>query len=92
MVQEPWLTMVNHCWLWSISQGSGLSPTEYGWYKGDDNVLRPRWFTGPAIPEEIFSLNGEAEVVDDTPTDSQAASEFSDSDAWSEDSDDDIED
>ena len=34
----------------------GLSPTDYGW-KVHDNILKPIWFEGPAIPDNLFVMD-----------------------------------
>lgn len=38
----------------TTSPGDGLSPTDYGW-SVSDNLLKPTWFKGPAIPDSLFT-------------------------------------
>ena len=39
----------------TASPGDGLLPTDYGW-SVIDNLLKPTWFEGPAIPDSLFEL------------------------------------
>ena len=79
----------------TASPGDGLSPTDYGW-SASDNLLKPIWYEGPAIPDTLFT-NGSNNTEDmDVEGDSETESEVesisglvsdSDGEAWSEDSD-----
>ena len=84
----------------TASPGDGLSPTDYGWCV-KDNLLKPTWFEGPAIPDTLFTdgsndedLEVEDMEVDDGDSDSELDEETvdglvstADGEAWSEDSD-----
>lgn len=55
----------------------GLSPIDYGWCV-NDNLLKPTWFEGPAIPDSLFT-NGidnaeNIEMEDDSNSELEAAS------------------
>lgn len=78
-----------------MSPGEGLSPTDYGWSM-KDNLLKPMWFEGPAIPTSLFtdgSNNAEdIEIASDSACGSEevtAEDYVSDSDGepWCEESD-----
>ena len=70
----------------------GLSPADYGWH-ADNNILKPTWFEGPAIPDCLFTNDDEnsEEMEDNVDSDSEEETIdelMSDSDeAWSEESD-----
>jgi hypothetical protein len=71
----------------------GLSPIDYGWFVSTtDNILKPVWFRGPAIPNTSFRHSSEditdvvvegnddeEEMIQETLSDSD-----SDCEAWSE--------
>ena len=55
----------------------GLSPTDYGWH-ADNNILKPTWFEGPAIPDCLFTnddvdSDSEEETIDELMSDSDEA-------------------
>ena len=72
----------------TASPGDRLLPTDYGW-SVIDNLLKPTWFEGPAIPDSLFK-NG-SNNIDDMAVEGDSESEMevcdSDGEAWSEDSD-----
>ena len=52
----------------------GLSPTNYGWHV-DNNILKPTWFEGPAIPNSLFTNDDEnlEEMEEDLDSDCEEA-------------------
>lgn len=47
----------------TAAPGEGLSPTDYGW-SVIDNLLKPTWFDGPAIPDSLFTNDSEPEDME----------------------------
>ena len=92
--------------LWSHADTSlpsqGLDPTDYGWCR-KENLLQPKWFDGPSVPDTLFSTNANGEDVNEENVDDSDSDETIDDrgqydmsniyedDQWSEDSDSDIE-
>jgi len=79
----------------TASPGDGLSPTNYGW-SVSDNLLKPTWYEGPAIPDSLFmndsnyAENMEFESDSESDLEVETINELvsdSDGEAWSEDSD-----
>ncbi|XP_033097629.1 uncharacterized protein LOC117101706 [Anneissia japonica] len=72
------------------SPSDSLSPTDYGW-SVNENLLKPIWFEGPAIPDSLFTNHSnnrdDTELRDDSDYEEQAETDSdSDGEAWSEDS------
>ena len=45
--------------------GQGLDPLNYGW-KDKDGCYAPDWFSGPAVPHDLFHEELEDDTVEDT--------------------------
>ena len=74
--------------------GDNLSPLDYGWYVNrDDDLLVPKQYEGPAIPETLFRCDNEVGVEDINESDQMDEEDEetdileSDDEAWSEESD-----
>ena len=66
-----------------------LLPTDYGWEESE-GILKPVWFEGPAIPDNLFANNPPNATESEDGSDSAAESD-SDGEAWTDDSDSDSE-
>ena len=88
-----WTQYVTALWAHAITSypAEGLSPTDYGWSL-HGNLLKPIWFKGPTIPDNLFksgTTNEDMEVEDDNESELEVDGQMSESDgeAWSENSD-----
>ena len=71
-----------------------LLPTDYGWEESE-GILKPVWFEGPAIPDNLFANNPpdatESEDGSDLAAEIDDGVSDSDGEAWTDDSDSDSE-
>ncbi|XP_041481075.1 uncharacterized protein LOC121428475 [Lytechinus variegatus] len=71
-----------------------LSPIDHGWAV-EDNILAPLWFEGPAIPEKLMFAGQSTEDLEQSEDDGESSEDSminTDDEAWSEQSDSELED